>query len=93
LPPTCPLLRDVHHSQIQHLEQAVIRGKHRLGFGNLPELTVEALYGIGGIDQPPHLLRKLEIGAQICPVVTPGLGNYRVFLVSMLGEGIQSGQS
>ena len=69
LPPAGPLLRDVHHGQIQHFQQAVVGGEHGFGFGHLAQLAVEALDGIGGVNQPPHLLRVLEIGAQVCPVV------------------------
>ena len=47
---TGPLFRYVLHSQIQHFEKTVIRGEDGLGFGYLPELTVEALNGVGGID-------------------------------------------
>ena len=72
LPAACPLFRDIHHGQIQHLEQTVIRGKHGLGFGHLPQLTVESLDGVGGLDQPSELFRKLEICAQIGPVFPPG---------------------
>ena len=69
LPPAGPLFRDVHHGQIQHFQQAVVGGKYGFGFGHLAQLTVEALDGIGGVNQPPHLLRVLEIAAQVCPVV------------------------
>ena len=70
---TGPLFRDVLHSQIQHLEKAVICRKYGFCFGNFPKLTVESFDCIGGIDQLPKLLRKLEIGAEIRPVFVPGL--------------------
>ena len=63
LPPACPLFRNVNHGQIQHFQQAVVRGEHRFGLGHLTKLAVEALNGIGGVDEPPHLLRILEVGA------------------------------
>ena len=47
LSPARPLLRNVNHGQVQHLEQAFIRRKYRLGFRYLPQLAVEALNGIG----------------------------------------------
>lgn len=86
----CPLFRDVHHGQIQHFQQAVIRGEHGFGFGHLPKLTVEALYSVGGIDQSPHLLRILEAGAQVGPVLPPGLRYFRVFLIPALRKGVQA---
>ena len=51
LPAARPLFRDVQHSQIQHFQQAVIRGEHGFGFRDLPELTVEALNRICGVNQ------------------------------------------
>ena len=63
LAPARPFLGNVHHGQVQHLQQAVVRGKNRLGFGHLPELAIKALNGVGGIDQPPDFLGELEIGA------------------------------
>ena len=78
LAPSCPFSGNVHHGQIQHFQQAVIRGENGLGLGHLPQLAVEALNGVGGINQPPYLLGIFEIGTQIRPVVPPGTGNLRV---------------
>ena len=89
LAPAGPFFRNIHHGQIQHFQQAVIGGKDRFGLGHLAQLAVEALNGVGGVDQPPNLLRVLEIGAQVCPIGSPGLGDFRIFLVSVLPEGIQ----
>lgn len=60
-PFSCPLLGDVHHRQIQHFQQTVIGRKHGFRFGNLAQLAVETLYGVGGINQCPNLLRILKI--------------------------------
>ena len=68
-----PLFHDVIHSQIQHLEKAVISRKYGLCLSYFLELSVEALYGICGINQLPKLLRELEIGAEIRPILIPGL--------------------
>ena len=59
LPPAGPLLRDIHHGQIQHFQQAVIGGKHGFGFGHLAQLAVETLNGVGGVNQPPHLPKRV----------------------------------
>lgn len=56
LPPSSPLFRNIHHGQIQHFQQAVIGGKDGLGLGHLAQLAVETLNGVGGVDQPAHLL-------------------------------------
>ena len=57
---TSPLFCDVLHSQIQHFEKAVIGRKYGLRFGNFLDLSVEAFYGIGRIDQLTQLLWELE---------------------------------
>ena len=48
---TCPLSRDVIHSQIQHFEKAVIGRKYRLCFGQFLQLTVKSIYGMACIFQ------------------------------------------
>ena len=93
LSPSRPLPRNVHHGQIQHFQQTVIRRKHGFCLGHLPKLTVEALDGIGRIDQTANLLGVLELGAEIRPVIPPGLRDFGVFLIPMFGKGIQSVQS
>ena len=70
---TCPLFRDVLHSQIQHLEKAVISRKYGLCLSHFLQLPVEAFYGIGRIDQLSELLWELEVSAEIRPVFVPGL--------------------
>ena len=42
LPPSGPLFRNIHHSQIQHFQQTVIGGKDGLGLGHLAQLAVES---------------------------------------------------
>ena len=73
LPLACPFFRNVRHGKIGHFEQTVIGRKHRFGFRDLAKLTVERLDRIGGIDQPPDLLRILEIRTEISPILTLGL--------------------
>ena len=93
LPPARPFLRDVHHGEIEHFEKAVVGGKDGFCFGHFPKLAVEALDGVGGVDQPPHLLRILEIGAEIRPILPPGLRDFGVFLIPAFSEDVQSVQS
>ena len=88
LTPPRPFSGNIHHGQIQHLEETVIRRKNSLGLRHLPQLSVEALNGVGGINQPPYPLGILEIGAEIGPVVPPGAGNLGVFLVPVLSEDL-----
>ena len=60
-----PLFRDVHHSQIQHFQKAVIGWEHGFSLGHLAKLTVESLNGIGRVNQPPHFLGIFEVGAEL----------------------------
>ena len=82
LPAAGPFLCDIQHGQIQHFQQTVIRGENSLGLSHLAELTVEALDGVGRIDQPPKLFWEFEIGAQVRPVLPPGRRNLGILLVS-----------
>ena len=84
-----PLFGNVHHRQIKHLQQAVIRRKYRLGFCHLAELTVESLDGVRGVNQTSDLLRKFETGAQISPVIPPGLQNLGIFFVPVFRKNVQ----
>lgn len=87
--PSCPFSDNVHHGQIKHLEETVIYRENGLGLGHFPQLAVEVLNGVGGIDQSPDLLGALEICTQIGPVIPPGTGNLGVFLVLVFSGGIQ----
>ena len=86
LPSASPFLRNIHHGKIQHFQQAVICGEHGFCLGHFPKLTVEALDGIGRIDQAANLLGVLEIGAEMWPVIPPGLRDFGVFLIPMFGK-------
>ena len=68
---TRPLLRDIHHGQIQHFQETLIGRKHRLGFCDLPQLTVKSFDCISRIDQATICFQILEIGGKIRPVVFP----------------------
>ena len=46
-----PFRRYILHCKEQDLEQRVIGGEHRPCLGDLPQLPVESLYGIGGVDE------------------------------------------
>jgi len=57
----------------KHFAAIDTASNERMDSRHLPKLAVEALNGIGGIDQPPYLLGILEAGAQIGPIIPPGL--------------------
>ena len=56
LPPSGPFLRNIHHGQIQHFQQTVIRREYRFCLCYFPKLPVKAFDCIGCIDQAAHLL-------------------------------------
>lgn len=70
LPSAGPFFCNIHHGKIEHFEQAVVGRKHRFGFRDLAKLTVERLDRVRSIDQPPDLLRKLEIRTEISPILS-----------------------
>ena len=70
LPPAGPFFRNIHHRQIQHFEETVVRRKDRFCFRHLAELAVEALDGVGRVDKPTHLFRVLEVDAYVPDVVS-----------------------
>lgn len=74
----CPFFRNIYHSQIQHFQEAVIRGKYSLAFCDFPELTVKSPDGICGVDQTTDNIRIFEIGRQIRPVVLVEFCDFRV---------------
>ena len=58
---TGPFLRDIHHRQIQHFQQAVFGGKYGLGLCDFSKLTVKSFDRIRRIDQTPDRFRVLKI--------------------------------
>ena len=51
----------INRVMVEHFQQTVIGGENCLGLRHLPELAVESFNGIGGVNQPEDLLRKLEV--------------------------------
>lgn len=84
-----PFLCDVHRCQVQHFLKAVVGGEHGFGFGYFSKLPVEPFDRIRRINQPPDRFRILEISGQGCPVVMPGLVDFRVFGVPFVSEQFQ----
>lgn len=87
-----PFFRNVHHRQIQHFQKGVVRGEDGFRLGYFSELAVEAFDGVRGINQPADGVGKPEIGAQICPVFSPGRGDPGIFLTPDSLKIVQSFQ-
>ena len=71
LTPSRPFFRDIDHCEIKHFQQTVVGRKYRLRFRHFPQLAVESLNRVGGVDEFPKLLRELEVCTEISPVFTP----------------------
>ena len=89
LPVACPFLRNVHHGQIQHFQQAVIGWEYGFGFGHFPQLAVEPFDCIRRVNQTPHRFWIFEISGQCRPVVVPGLVDFRVFGIPFVPKQFQ----
>ncbi len=76
----CPFLRYILACQIQHLFQGCVAWKYTLCLGHFPVLAVQPLYNVRGIHNPADVLRELEEGADIFPIVFPVADSVWVFL-------------
>ncbi len=76
----CPLFCHILACQVQHLLQGCVAGEHVFCLGAFPVLAVEPFYNVGGIHDPADLVRELEEGADIFPVVLPVADSVWVFL-------------
>ena len=68
-----PFLCDILRRKVQELQETFICREYSTTFGDFPQLTVEPLDRIGGIDDLPHFFRIFEISRQRRPVLFPGL--------------------
>ena len=87
-PPVCqwhgPFLADIAISQIDKLVKCVVRRKDALGLGDFADLTVVALYGIGGVDDLTDGRGILIIAAQQLPFVSPRLDDNGIKFAPLL---------
>lgn len=56
-----PFLRDIHHRQIQHFYQTIVRGKYGLRVCHFSQLAFEFLNRMSRINQVSHCLRILKV--------------------------------
>ena len=63
---------------------------HRHPFRQPIALCFACALGASVVNQPANLLRELEVGAQVRPVIPPGLSDFGIFLVPTVCEPIQS---
>ena len=58
-------------------------------FDDFPQTHVQALDGVGGVDDLAHRRRIGEEGDDLLPIAPPGLADGRIFAVPFLLELIQ----
>jgi len=81
----CPLFGDFLHAQIDCFPDGV-RVENRLRLGEFAYHAVVALHCVGGVDDPPDLIREFKEGYQLRPVFIPGFQDVGVLLVPFFPE-------
>ena len=76
-----PFGRYVPHRKKQQLQKRIIGREHRPSLCNLPQLPVEAFYGIGCIDHPTDILWVVKHRDEMIPMSAPSLGNHRILIL------------
>ena len=93
LSPVCqrhgPFLADIAIGQIDKLVKRVVCRKDALGLGDFADLTVVALYGIGGVDDLTDGRGILKIAAQQLPLVSQRLDDNGIKFAPLLLQMIE----
>ena len=86
-----PLFRQFEGGRVQGLEQGVAAGEDAPGAIQAAVTVVQALNGVGGIDDLLDGGRELEHGADHVPVVLPAAHAAGILLLPDLGNGQHPG--
>jgi hypothetical protein len=84
-----PLVLDVDDRQPQQLDDRVVAREVPAGFGHFPELVVQRLDGVGGVEQFSHWRGEGQERDEPVPGVLPDLDGLRVLLAER-GAGERS---
>ena len=84
-----PVLREVADGQVDQLDRRFISREMPSGFQAFPQPGVEALDGVGGVQDLPDLLWVREKGNDLLPGPVPDPANGGVFLAP--GAGLEFG--
>ena len=82
----CPFLYHVPTGGIKHLFQCAITWKYTFCLCHFPVLAVQPLYDVCRIHDAPDIIRKLEKGTDIFPVVLPITYCIRILLFVKLDD-------
>ena len=82
----CPFFDYISACKVKHLLQCAVTWKYTLCFCNLPVLAVQPFYDVCGIHDAPDIIRKLEKGTDIFPVVLPITYCIRILLFVKLDD-------
>jgi hypothetical protein len=83
---------DVDDGEPEHLDDGVVAGEVASGFGDLAELVVQALDGVGGVEQPPDRPGEREERDERVPGVFPDPDRLRVLLPPRGAGELEQGQ-
>ena len=84
--PGRPVLDNFPAGQVEHLAQRIVIGETGLVFGDLAELSVQALNDIGRVYDFPDLSGICEKGAQNIPILLPAFDTGGVLLPPLFFE-------
>ena len=79
-----PFLDYIFTGKIQHLFQGCITWKYTFGFRDFPVLAIQSLYDICRVHNTPDIIRKLEKGTYIFPIIFPVADSVGIFLSPFL---------
>jgi len=68
-----PAVCGSHQRQVEDLCGGLIGGEPAFGFDGASQDTVDALDGVGGVDDPPDFWGVIEDGDDAFPIAFPGL--------------------
>ena len=69
--PLGPFFDHISTGKIQHLFQCTVTGKYTFCLCHFPVLAVQSFYDVCGVHDTPDIIRELEEGADIVPVILP----------------------
>ena len=76
----CPFPDYVFAGKIQHLFQCRIAWEYAFRFRDFPILAVQSFYDICRVHNASDIIRKLEKGTYIFPIIFPVTNRVRIFL-------------
>ncbi len=80
----CPLFDYIFTGKVKHLFQSYITWEYTFGFRDFPVLVVQSIYDICRVHNMPDIIRKLEKGTYIFPIIFSADDSVGIFLSTFL---------